>query len=465
MRKLLITLSVVAIAAAAQAQNMRGLGIHFGAYDFYGPQTGGYLLNERYLYDYNETREAFDTSMGNRLYWRPMVKVTYWSEIGRNFSVNAGLSLANLEYPAGNDDPDFVNKYRNNASGTRREQLLAELDFRFNYHILPRRDWIASPYVFAGINGSYHDIFFGADIPLGVGVNIGLNKSRDLSLNIESAYKVAATSHDVNHLQHSIGFVYWFKPGYRPAPKEAVDTSVLAQLRDRDNDGLDDDEDQCPDIPGMAQFNGCPDSDGDGISDKDDQCPLVAGVAQFNGCPDTDADGISDNKDKCPYVAGTAEREGCPVPDKDNDGFADDVDRCPDVFSKTNEGCPEIRKEIIMQVDKAAKAIFFETGKATIKKVSFKSLDAVVSILKAEPGLYADVEGHTDNVQPKTYTNMDLSQRRAEAVRDYFGSHGISADRMTATGFGETQPVADNESAAGRAQNRRTVIKLRNFRK
>jgi outer membrane protein OmpA-like peptidoglycan-associated protein len=141
------------------------------------------------------------------------------------------------------------------------------------------------------------------------------------------------------------------------------------------------------------------------------------------------------------------------------------MDRCPDQYSKTNQGCPEIRREIITQVEKAAKAIFFETGKATIKPISFKSLDAVVSILKADPTLYADIEGHTDNVVPKTYTNIELSQRRAEAVRDYFVNKGIDANRLTAEGFGDTRPVADNASAAGKAQNRRTVIKLRNFAK
>ena len=395
-----------------------------------------------------------------------MVKGSYWFQINSMFDVNLGLSLANLEYPGSNDDTNFVRRNLYNSSGERTEKFLTEFDVRFNYSILPRDRWIVSPYLFAGINASYHDIFFGADIPLGVGLNIGLTKSRDLSLNIESAYKVSATDHDVNHLQHSVGFVYWFKPGYRAPKAGTPDTLAMApQPQDSDNDGIEDSEDACPTIAGMAQFNGCPDTDSDGISDKDDACPLVAGLAQFNGCPDTDSDGIADNKDKCPYVAGTAEREGCPVPDKDNDGFMDDVDRCPDVYSKTNQGCPEIRKEIITQVEKAAKAIFFETGKSTIKKISFKSLDAVVSVLKSDATLFADIEGHTDNVQPKTYTNMELSQKRAEAVRDYFVSKGVSGDRLTAQGFGDTQPVADNATAAGKAQNRRTVIKLRNFSK
>src|SRR5437588_7631760 len=116
-----------------------------------------------------------------------------------------------------------------------------------------------------------------------------------------------------------------------------------------------------------------------------------------------------------------------------------------------------------MEVEKAAKSIFFETGKATIKPISHKSLDAVVNVLKTDPTLYADIEGHTDNVVPKTYTNMELSQKRAEAVRQYFVNKGIDAGRLTAQGFGDTQPVADNKTEPGRAQNRRTVIKLRNF--
>ena len=458
---------IITGGTTAQAQASSGIGVHFGAYDFFGPQTDDYIRSKRFTYEYNEATGLYDTASSHKKsYWRPMVKFSYWKELGSNFSVNTSLSLASLEYPDGRPDSNYIRRNRYNTAGDRNDKFLGELDLRFNYHILSREHCI-SPYVFAGINASYHDIFFGADIPLGLGFNIALDKSRNISLNLESAYKIAATDHDVNHLQHSIGFVYWFKPGYKaPKPVSASSAAAAAsEIRDTDNDGIEDTEDQCPTIAGMAQYNGCPDTDADGISDKDDACPLVAGLAQYNGCPDTDGDGIADNTDKCPYVAGTAAREGCPAADKDNDGFTDDVDRCPDVYSKTNEGCPEIRKEIIMQVEKAAKSIFFETGKATIKSISFKSLDAVVSILKADPSLYADIEGHTDNVQPKTYTNMDLSQRRADAVRDYFVSKGVSTDRLTAQGFGETQPVADNATAAGKAQNRRTAIKLRNYSK
>ena len=453
---------------AAYAQSASGIGIHFGAYDFYGPQTHEYFLADQNKYTYNDALGNYDTVTNRRLVWKPMVKFSYWREVSAHFTVNIGVSIASIEYPTSKSDSNYINKIRYNSIGDRNEKFLTELDARFNYNILPRDRWIISPYLFAGVNGAYHDRFFGADIPLGLGFNIALSKSHNLSLNLESAYKIAATDHDINHLQHSFGLVYWFKPGYR-APKDessmAPDTAAITQVQDSDNDGIEDAVDKCPTIPGMAQFDGCPDSDGDGIGDADDACPLVAGLAQFGGCPDSDNDGIPDNKDKCPYEAGTADRLGCPVPDRDNDGFPDDIDRCPDAYSKTNQGCPEIRKELITQVEKAAKAVFFESGKATLKTISYKSLDAVVNVLKEDQSLQVDIEGHTDNVQPKGYTNMDLSQRRAESVRDYMINKGIDGDRLTAQGFGETQPVADNGSAAGRAQNRRTVIKLRNYKK
>lgn len=442
----------------------RGIGLHFGAYDFWGPQTDKYLFDDQVKYSYNDENRKYDTSIRKRLYWRPLIKVSYWSRINKHLDFNAGLSLADIDYPTDKPDSDYIKRYYYQTSDTRRK-ILIELDARINYNILPKEDWLFSPYLFAGITASYHGNYFGADIPLGLGVNVNLTKNKDLYLNLESGYKIAGTDHDQNHLQHTIGMVYWFKPGYRePKAEKVVDIPPPPPVLDADGDGINDDADECPSIAGTAQFNGCPDSDGDGVSDKDDDCPLVAGLPELKGCPDSDGDGISDKDDKCPYVAGTADRQGCPIPDKDGDGFNDDEDRCPDVYSKTNGGCPEIRREVISQIEKAAKAIFFETGKATIKKNSFKSLDAVVRILKNDPSLYADIEGHTDNVGDDA-RNMTLSQNRAQAVVDYLVSKGIDHSRLEAQGFGETQPVADNGTAAGRAQNRRTVIKVRNYAK
>jgi outer membrane protein OmpA-like peptidoglycan-associated protein len=110
---------------------------------------------------------------------------------------------------------------------------------------------------------------------------------------------------------------------------------------DTDGDGLIDDKDQCPEVKGLAIFQGCPDSDGDSIIDSRDDCPYNAGPASLNGCPDQDGDGIADKNDNCPTIAGTIENKGCPYIDSDGDGVRDEDDHCPGVKGPAeNFGCP-----------------------------------------------------------------------------------------------------------------------------
>lgn len=118
-------------------------------------------------------------------------------------------------------------------------------------------------------------------------------------------------------------------------------------LNDRDKDGVPDHEDKCPDVPGKKEFQGCPDdkydSDGDGVPDIIDMCPNVKGVKENSGCPygDRDNDGIRDDIDKCPDIPGTLENGGCPIGDRDQDGILDSVDPCPDEAGPiSNMGCP-----------------------------------------------------------------------------------------------------------------------------
>jgi OmpA-OmpF porin, OOP family len=85
-------------------------------------------------------------------------------------------------------------------------------------------------------------------------------------------------------------------------------------------------------------------------------------------------------------------------------------------------------------------------------------------VLKNDPSLFASIEGHTDNTQGKTTNNLSLSQNRAESVRAYLIAHGIDASRINAQGFGDTQPISTNETAIGRSQNRRTVVKISNVK-
>ena len=233
---------------------------------------------------------------------------------------------------------------------------------------------------------------------------------------------------------------------------------------DRDKDGVADKNDKCPDVKGMAKYKGCPvpDTDGDGINDEADKCPNEAGLAKYNGCPapDADKDGITDEEDKCPNTAGVARYNGCPIPDGDNDGVNDEEDKCPALAGlKQNNGCPEIKEEVKKKIDEAAKKVFFDFASAKIKKENFKVLDEVVKILLADADLKLAIDGHTDNVGTEE-RNQIRSQERADAIKAYLITKNISADRLTATGYGFTRPVADNGTAAGRAQNRRVEMKL-----
>ncbi len=235
-------------------------------------------------------------------------------------------------------------------------------------------------------------------------------------------------------------------------------------VADSDHDGINDNEDKCPQTAGIAKYNGCPvpDTDGDGINDEEDKCPSVAGIAKYNGCPvpDTDGDGINDEEDKCPAVAGVAKYDGCPVPDTDGDGINDEEDKCPSLAGiAANSGCPAIKEEIIKKMDYAARKIYFATGKAALLSTSFPSLNEVAKILKDNPDVHLQIEGYTDNTG-KAETNLILSDKRALAVKNYLVGKGVNESRVTYKGYGPENPVADNKTAAGRAKNRRVELKL-----
>ena len=233
---------------------------------------------------------------------------------------------------------------------------------------------------------------------------------------------------------------------------------------DTDGDGITDDLDKCPTQAGTAKYNGCPvpDTDGDGINDELDKCPNEAGTAKYNGCPvpDTDGDGINDELDKCPNEAGPASNNGCPISDRDKDGVNDDEDKCPDVPGvASRQGCPEIPSDVTKMLGSAAQNITFNTGSSKLLVKSTASLNNIVKILNDNPTLRLKIEGHTDNAGNDD-TNMKLSADRAESVKAYFVSKGISADRLEVEGFGETMPIGDNKTTAGRTKNNRVDIKV-----
>lgn len=166
---------------------------------------------------------------------------------------------------------------------------------------------------------------------------------------------------------------------------EQKETKKLSIKKDKDQDGVKNRRDKCPEISGPVENKGCPwpDFDGDGVPDKDDQCKDVRGLAENNGCPfpDTDGDGIIDKDDACPTVAGPAENNGCPWPDTDGDGILDKDDACPTVPGMPEyNGCPKPKAMVAMEVESSfrpnlGKVYDNEFDKKTVKKVSKNYID------------------------------------------------------------------------------------------
>ena len=118
-----------------------------------------------------------------------------------------------------------------------------------------------------------------------------------------------------------------------------------------------------------------------------------------------------------------------------------------------------VKKEVVEKIALAAKGINFETGSDKILAESFDDLDNLVKILNEYKEAKVSIEGHTDNVGVPA-ENLTLSQKRSDAVKAYLVSAGISETRLTATGYGDTKPIADNKTKAGKAKNRRVDFKL-----
>lgn len=235
---------------------------------------------------------------------------------------------------------------------------------------------------------------------------------------------------------------------------------------DPDHDGLVGAADECPNEAGTAKNRGCPDADGDGLVDKVDRCPNSAeDVDSFedeDGCPDpdNDGDGVLDAKDACVNVKGPLENKGCPDTDRDGDTVVDRIDNCPDVKGPAkNQGCPEAQL-VVMSGNRLdiLENVFFKTNSDVIETRSYKLLDNVARVIVAHPEIVRVlVEGHTDS-QGAAEANLTLSNRRAASVRSYLVKHGVDDSRLVPRGFGEERPVESNDTAAGRAKNRRVVF-------
>jgi len=252
-------------------------------------------------------------------------------------------------------------------------------------------------------------------------------------------------------------------PGDKTNVPNFVQASASINFRfgnnDRDKDGIKDKDDACPDVFGLAQFQGCPDTDGDGIADKDDNCPEVAGPVENNGCPwpDTDGDGVLDKDDACPNVAGPAENKGCPWPDTDGDGVLDKDDACPTVPGLPEyNGCP---KPTAVAVTEEFKDLLFDFNKATIQPGSTHKLDKAAEIIKSAPAENFVVVGTTDAKGSAAY-NLNLSRQRAAAVVKALEARGVNPAQLKSIGIGSQEAtVPATASDAERQVDRKVIVR------
>ncbi len=203
-----------------------------------------------------------------------------------------------------------------------------------------------------------------------------------------------------------------------------------------------------------------PKPDSDGVIDRLDQCPDTPRGARVDarGCElDSDGDGVIDRLDQCPDTPPGArvDARGCEL-DSDGDGVVDRLDRCPNTPAGTavdEHGCP---KPVIIEL----RGVHFDNDMAVLRPDARVILDIAVTTLRQNPGIRVEIAGHTDGVGTDAH-NLDLSQRRAQAVLDDFVARGIAADRLSARGYGKSEPIADNDTAEGRAANRRVELRVR----
>ena len=338
--------------------------------------------------------------------------------------------------------------------------LALDLDLKYYYDEtfggwFDRNDWIEL-YLHGGVGTALQGNHAGVTLNFGPGANFWISEQFGINLNGTGKWSLNNGDHlyNTSHFQYSASLMYRF-----------IDN-------DDDNDGVKNKVDDCPNVPGVAENNGCPeesnDRDGDGVVNALDKCPDV--YAANNGCPqaqveaeaDTDGDGVFDSADNCPKTKGLPTNNGCPLPDSDNDGIVDSADKCPTVPGiESNNGCPY--KEVMVgakdtELNKLTPDILFNTSSYKIKDESLSVLQTMAKIMKQHPEAVFKFSGYTDSSGPSEF-NKRLSKNRVTAVRDYFVNNlGISPNNIMTEHFGEANPIASNSTRDGRRKNRRVEV-------
>ena len=402
--------------------------------------TGAHAVN------HNSVRGMFDQYFDTDN-WSPVPapsQLTIARTLNNSFAVDVQASIGE------------VDNFRLNHNNEFMSLVGAGLRYRFaNGYMLNQESWF-DPYVRAGANfyrHPYRGIHFdgGQDVAGeimgneqnahnnffavsgGVGMNFWIWQKVGLNIETQYVWTPAMESDYIDFFQVKAGVAFRF--GQKVC-------------KDRDKDGVCDDEDACPDEPGIRtddpRTNGCPDKDKDGIFDFEDACPDEPGLVEFQGCPDRDGDKIIDKEDDCPD-------EACP------DGFETDEYTC-------SKGCKVLKPKpvepepIVVQpiVIPEFNNVLFEYNSSDLTTDGVANAKVAADIIKQKGGNYF-IDGFADSVGSDAY-NIKLSRRRAESVRQALIKEGVKPEQLEVRAFGEQYPKCTNDTDEGRACNRRVVV-------
>jgi outer membrane protein OmpA-like peptidoglycan-associated protein len=374
----------------------------------------------------------------------PALGVQFFKGIAPRLDAVVNLDISSLKYPY------YVSSKQPKATSN---SIYAAMDTRVHLK-LGNDDKAMLPYAILGIGLARDAANFTAFAPMGLGLQF---KAKQGSfLHVFGTYNAEASKLTKMHTNYGVSYSFPLKL----KEKKAIALPAAPIQIDQDDDGVSNENDDCPERSGLLKYKGCPvpDEDGDGINDENDKCPNAEGTVQYRGCPvpDTDKDGIPDDKDACPTVAGLPGYKGCAIPDTDKDGVNDELDQCPTIAGIAgNNGCEDLQPKL----NNIAAALKFEIAQVNIANKSLQGLDSLVQIMTQYPATRLMITGHTDNTGSQKI-NARLSLLRAKKVQAYLIKKGLAENRTSILGMSDTQPVASNETKMGRAQNRRVDLTI-----
>lgn len=375
----------------------------------------------------------------------PAVGLQLFKGIAPRLDAVVNLDLSSLKYPY------YVSSGQAKATS---KGIYAALDTRVHLK-LATDDKALVPYGILGIGLAKDAANFTAYAPMGLGLQF---KAKQGSfIHLFSTYNAEASKLTKMHMNYGLSYSFPLKL----KEKKAIALPAAPVQADQDDDGVSNEIDECPERSGLLKYKGCPvpDEDGDGINDENDLCPNAEGTVKYRGCPvpDTDKDGIPDDQDACPTLAGLSRYNGCAIPDTDKDGVNDELDQCPTTPGIAgNNGCEDLQPLLTT----IAAALKFEIGQSTIAAKSLQALDTVIHVMTKYPQTSLTISGHTDNTGTRKI-NDRLSVSRAKKVQAYLVKKGLAANRTSLVGMADTQPIADNATKKGRAQNRRVDLSIK----